>query len=73
MNSAYPLFRRMRSFLADQERALRATALAQSSRCATPEIRALYTGHANEPASPAPLRNVDAPVIVSPAAPLRAS
>lgn len=34
---------RLRALLAEQERALRATTLAQSTRLATPEIRALYT------------------------------
>jgi hypothetical protein len=43
MDSHIRLFGRWRSVLADQERALRATALAESSRRAAPEIRALYT------------------------------
>ena len=73
MNSTDTLFRQMRRFLADQERALRAAALAESSRSATPELRALYTRHVDPPEDAAPARADDRPISVSTGVPLQAS
>ena len=72
MFSSNPLLRRMRCLLADQERALRATALAESSHLATGEIRSLYMANA-EPAEPAtPAGATEAALTVSMPAPQQA-
>ena len=61
MNST---LRKMRLFLAEQDRALRAASLAESSRATTPELRAMYTRHIG-PASPTPVRIADRDLSVS--------
>ena len=69
MNST---LRKMRLFLAEHDRALRAASLAESSRAATPELRALYPRHIG-PASPTPVRIADRDLTVSTVARLPAS
>jgi hypothetical protein len=73
MNSSYPLLRQMRLFLADQERALRAASLAQASRSAAPELRALYTRHVDPPEPPTRARAGETGLTVSTAVQLPAS
>jgi hypothetical protein len=73
MISDYPLLRKMRLYLADQERAFRAASLAESSRATTAELRALYTRHVDPPASQTPVRDADRDLSVSTAVRLPAS
>ena len=68
-----PLLRTMRRLLADQERALRATSLAESSRTTAPELRALYTRHIDPPEAPPVQRVDDRSISVSPGVRLKAS
>ena len=72
MFSSHPLLRRMRCLLADQERALRATALAESSHLATGEIRSLYMANADAMETAVPARAPEATLSVSMPAPQQA-
>ena len=72
MNSPNSLLRTMRRVLADQERALRAASLAESSRATAPELRAMYTRHVDPPESPPAARVDDHDLIVSTGARLTA-
>ena len=48
------LLRQLRLLFADQDRALRATALAEASRQAAPDLRTLYTAASADTTSPLP-------------------
>jgi hypothetical protein len=73
MSPTLPLLRNLRRLLADQERALRAASLAESSRTHAPELRAMYTRHVDPPETVPPTRLEDPPVTVSPVVQLKAS
>ena len=72
MAFTHPLIRRVRGVLADQERALRATSLAESSHLATGEIRSLYMANAEQAEPATPAGATDAALTVSMPAPQQA-
>ena len=72
MAFTHPLIRRVRGVLADQERALRATSLAESSHLATGEIRSLYMANADAMETAAPARATEPTLSVSMPAPQQA-
>ena len=73
MSSPNSLLRTMRRLLADQERALRAASLAESSRSTAPELRARYTRHVDLPENPPAERPDDRAIPVSTGVRLTAS